>query len=134
ARADRFGEGALNECGHLLCDFPMHGLARLRDDYVLLDRSIILHGPNAITVYAYRQKRCLDHRHISHHRLSRHSPSGSFWPTPPLPSVSDERPPGSRWLRRLDAQHASATRPSRVTSNLLLFCSFALLLFCSCLC
>ncbi len=30
---------------------------------------------------------------------------------------------------RLDAQHASATRPSRVTPNLLLFCSFALLLF-----
>ncbi len=52
-------------------------------------------------------------------------------PSIPLPPVSDERPPGSRGTGRLDAQHASATRPSLVTPNLLLFCSFALLLFCS---
>jgi len=49
------------------------------------------------------------------------------------PRVSDERPWGRDGPGRLDAQHASETRLSRVTPNLalLLFCSFALLLFCS---
>ncbi len=50
--------------------------------------------------------------------------SGRNPPSTPLPRVSDERPQGRDGPVRLDAQHASATRPAGDARSLL-FCSFA---------